>query len=845
MTDGTRTFEYKDDKSSKFWEINQTYCIVTVRYGKAGTKGQNQEKVFADLSGATKHVQKLISEKISKGYQQIGADSKANAKNDPAVGVKKTNARTSDRVVHGSNWAPSVKPMNGQDLIGKALKKLSTKDAIRFWKNKLIGPSQWMSLSPSARLDVFGLSPYMQKRDLDLTSDELKIMAISGDIKIKEKIALNVNTPKELLKILASDKKFSVKQCVAKNISTDAKILENLYNSAQVHGDIYDAFVLECDVAKNPSTPKSVLIQTSNSKNINVKYCTAQNKNCPIDIIRELARDSPEYVLLGIASNPSTPIDLLEKFADHESLNIRNHIAENPSTPVDILERYFNKKNDKINNLIGFHKISVNIHESVAKNPSAPRNILKILAEHSDFGVRCAVALNPSSQPETLSKLLVDTEWRVALAAICNQKIKPFNRLDFLDRIPAKPKAILQSATDSKFPSELIYELKIYLWYISLRKICHSYNRKSIRSILKDEISEGELREIYSTEIDFLQTNPGNSLLAQCLGSNNYENVFDMSWSRKTPSDIDALPEALSSLWIKDSKPGTNIRNDTAAVKITRSAKINTLLKTAQELKSIIVKDILSMCPDVRSSVYQDSDESRLLLQIETSAEALDVKFDLHSPEGIDRTTSMLSGPFFTSSSYPAPRGMFPVVQLDLRVAASIIGEILGDGLLQLWYRESDFFGSIRVVPRQEIDSAEITEFRSIESWDGNNFPLPHNWESDPDGQKVKVFSSYKSIGCMVQKGYLDIFLSDLQESDKVPTPLAKSIENFKKVCVNNNNSLAHIFGSFYPIQYSSAEIGKKVLISINSWGASGNAQIFYSIDKSGSATFEFFDSLR
>ena len=46
MTAVTRRFEYQDDKSSKFWEVTQDGGTVTVRYGKTGTAGQTQEKVF-------------------------------------------------------------------------------------------------------------------------------------------------------------------------------------------------------------------------------------------------------------------------------------------------------------------------------------------------------------------------------------------------------------------------------------------------------------------------------------------------------------------------------------------------------------------------------------------------------------------------------------------------------------------------------------------------------------------------------------------------------------------------------------------------------------------------------
>lgn len=95
MTTGQkkRYFEFQDDKSVKFWEITQMGSTVTVRYGKIGTNGQTQEKLFADTAAASKHVDKLISEKTSKGYLEINNEkSSAPSTSDKSNGhVKSTN----------------------------------------------------------------------------------------------------------------------------------------------------------------------------------------------------------------------------------------------------------------------------------------------------------------------------------------------------------------------------------------------------------------------------------------------------------------------------------------------------------------------------------------------------------------------------------------------------------------------------------------------------------------------------------------------------------------------------------------------------------------------------------
>ena len=42
-------------------------------YGRLGTEGQQQTKLFADAVAATRHAEKLIGQKLAKGYQEAAA----------------------------------------------------------------------------------------------------------------------------------------------------------------------------------------------------------------------------------------------------------------------------------------------------------------------------------------------------------------------------------------------------------------------------------------------------------------------------------------------------------------------------------------------------------------------------------------------------------------------------------------------------------------------------------------------------------------------------------------------------------------------------------------------------
>jgi uncharacterized protein (TIGR02996 family) len=63
-----QTFQYSDAKSHKFWNIEVSGTSFTVTYGKVGSAGQTQTKTFASADKAQAEADKLIREKLKKGY---------------------------------------------------------------------------------------------------------------------------------------------------------------------------------------------------------------------------------------------------------------------------------------------------------------------------------------------------------------------------------------------------------------------------------------------------------------------------------------------------------------------------------------------------------------------------------------------------------------------------------------------------------------------------------------------------------------------------------------------------------------------------------------------------------
>jgi uncharacterized protein (TIGR02996 family) len=63
-----RKFTYSDTKSNKYWNIELTGSQFTVTYGRVGSTGQTQTKAFKDAAAAKKEHDKLVKEKLAKGY---------------------------------------------------------------------------------------------------------------------------------------------------------------------------------------------------------------------------------------------------------------------------------------------------------------------------------------------------------------------------------------------------------------------------------------------------------------------------------------------------------------------------------------------------------------------------------------------------------------------------------------------------------------------------------------------------------------------------------------------------------------------------------------------------------
>jgi predicted DNA-binding WGR domain protein len=91
-----REFHFQEGSSNKFWTIELGARSYTVHFGRMGTAGQTQTKEFSSEAAARAAHDKLVTEKIKKGYKEVSgsqADTPAPASAAPETRAKPEETR--------------------------------------------------------------------------------------------------------------------------------------------------------------------------------------------------------------------------------------------------------------------------------------------------------------------------------------------------------------------------------------------------------------------------------------------------------------------------------------------------------------------------------------------------------------------------------------------------------------------------------------------------------------------------------------------------------------------------------------------------------------------------------
>lgn len=74
-----RHLTFRDEKSDKFWSIDVNGNSFTVTFGKSGTTGTSQTKTFDTPEKSLAEAEKLMNDKLKKGYSENSGGQPANS----------------------------------------------------------------------------------------------------------------------------------------------------------------------------------------------------------------------------------------------------------------------------------------------------------------------------------------------------------------------------------------------------------------------------------------------------------------------------------------------------------------------------------------------------------------------------------------------------------------------------------------------------------------------------------------------------------------------------------------------------------------------------------------------
>lgn len=107
----TREFHFSEGTSNKFWRISLDGTSFTVHFGRLGTTGQAQVKEFASEAAARQAAEKLIAEKLKKGYvEQTDGSTGAAGSPTPTVRAAAPRAKPEPGAAAARETAPPAEP---------------------------------------------------------------------------------------------------------------------------------------------------------------------------------------------------------------------------------------------------------------------------------------------------------------------------------------------------------------------------------------------------------------------------------------------------------------------------------------------------------------------------------------------------------------------------------------------------------------------------------------------------------------------------------------------------------------------------------------------------------------
>lgn len=99
-----KRFEFRKGTSNKFWQVEVRDNILTIHFGRIGTQGQIRKKSFASSLKALAKEQKLIQEKMRKGYIPSTTSAETTRNSSTAIAAVQVGEHTIEVAESVATW---------------------------------------------------------------------------------------------------------------------------------------------------------------------------------------------------------------------------------------------------------------------------------------------------------------------------------------------------------------------------------------------------------------------------------------------------------------------------------------------------------------------------------------------------------------------------------------------------------------------------------------------------------------------------------------------------------------------------------------------------------------------
>lgn len=409
-------YELTDDKSAKFWEVEQKGSAVHLRWGKIGTNGQSKVKELDSKEDATKEIEKLIHQKTKKGY----ISAKASTVTKSSIVKAKTIAKPAKKIV--AKTATKKKPV----IINPAT---VSKPALLKYVKEPSRTTEELKKSIERYVEV---DRAIAQRE-EVSPALLSKLSHSSDKNTRSKVVSNPNVlPEDFIRLGPQFPK-----AFLTNPVLDLILLEDPAILSQ-----FDTKLL-VQIAKNLECPKGFLRWAANHNDEQVQLAVAMNKNTPEDAIKILKGSSHKAVKESLSSKAKVSAGALPERLEEEFIEaVKGRVKSLSKKEVDTLWKgsgktlsfaqfgllsqktrmsmVSNKCNSvslylpKVKQSVTSNKV---LKESVASHILTPRYLLEELSKDDDIGIRNAAkkSLNgetKQSDPQSFKVLEIDQSER-------------------------------------------------------------------------------------------------------------------------------------------------------------------------------------------------------------------------------------------------------------------------------------------------------------------------------------------------------------------------------------------------------------------------------------------------